>query len=171
MFSQNWPLSWYVVRMSAAERHKKQRHQKYWITKRSLTRECWPLTHKFESNIFHFRDSKLQEICAYLNLLPTPEEGKSSYDKDLSLEILVVLKYTLSVVKIYSPNWKPTFSHVYLSDITTRKKTFSNRGSQWYALVSYRADIMGWKYCTVSVLFWPGYVYPVVLKQRRELAL
>ena len=50
---------------------------------------------KFTSEIsytflFNCRDSKLHEICAYLNLLPAPENGQPGYDKDLLLEILVI---------------------------------------------------------------------------------
>ena len=44
---------------------------------------------KLNAANFYSRDAKLHEICAYLNLLPTPKEGHSSYDKELLLEILV----------------------------------------------------------------------------------
>ncbi len=46
-------------------------------------------TNQIQGSVFNFRDSKLHEICAYLNLLPSPENGQPGYDKDLLLEILV----------------------------------------------------------------------------------
>ena len=39
--------------------------------------------------LFFLRNTKLHEICAYLNLLPAPEGDESVYEKQLLLEILV----------------------------------------------------------------------------------